>query len=64
MEKHTKLRGLLALKQKKGKERERRRGKFEWWKGGDGRMCIYKRRGGISKILKEICHRDMIGGRK
>ncbi len=46
-EKHTKLRGLLVLKQKKGKERDRRRIKFKWWRDGDGRTCIYKGGGEI-----------------
>ena len=35
-EKHTKLRGLLVLKQKKGKEKNRRRVKFELWRRGGG----------------------------
>ena len=30
-DKHTKLRGLLVLKQKKRKERDRRRASVEWW---------------------------------
>ena len=33
-DKHTKLRGLLVLKQKKRKERDRRRASVGWWMRG------------------------------
>ena len=53
-EKHTKLRGLLVLKQKKGKKRERGRGNSNGVVERGSQTCIYKGEGEISKILKEI----------
>ena len=41
-EKHTKLRGLLVLKQKKGKKREKRRANSNGVGELGGQTCIYK----------------------
>ena len=54
-EKHTKLRGLLVLKQKKGKKREREEEEIRmvWWKEGAKRVFI--RWGGeFSKKKKKL----------
>ena len=57
---HTKLRGLLVLKQKKRKERDRRRASVEWWMRGGRPNVDLKGGDGFSKILKKDKIEDMI----
>ena len=60
-DKHTKLRGLLVLKQKKGKERDEWRAKFELRRReGRPNVDLKGRRGGFSKIFEKDRVEDMI----
>ena len=52
-DKHTKLRGLLVLKQKKRKERDRRRASVEWWMMGGAPNVYIKGEGWVSKKRKQ-----------
>ena len=54
MEKHSKLRGLLAQKQKKGKRRERRRANSNGGERGMAERVFIREGEEILKILKEI----------
>ena len=53
-DKHTKLRGLLVLKQKKREKRNRRRASVEWWMMRGAPKVDIKGRGWVFENKKEI----------
>ena len=59
-DKHTKLRGLLVLKQKKRKERDRRRASVEWWMRGRRPNVFLKGRGWVFENREKDKIEDMI----
>ena len=59
-DKHTKLRGLLVLKQKKREKRNRRRASVEWWMMRGAPKVDIKGGGGFSKVRKRYKIKDMI----